>query len=161
MSTPEHRVCTPGGLVRRLGHQRWFAACTPLVVPADRLIARLTKGRVVALGLVPSLLITTTGRRSGQPRSNPLQYAPDGDAYVVIGSNWGSTRHPAWALNLLADPAATVTVRGARVPVRARPVDGAERERLWLLLVAQWPAYQTYLGRAGGRKLHIFRLEPS
>lgn len=149
-----------GGLVRRLGHHRWFAACTPLLVPADRLVARLTRGRVVALGLVPSLLLTTTGRRSGQPRDNPLLYVPDGDAYVVTGSNWGSTRQPNWALNLLAQPEATVTVGGTRVRVRARRVEGAERDRLWGLLVAQWPAYRTYLRRAGGREIHVFRLEP-
>jgi deazaflavin-dependent oxidoreductase (nitroreductase family) len=116
---------------------------------------------VVALGLVPSLLITTTGRRSGQPRSNPLLYVPDGDGYVVTGSNWGKKEQPAWALNLLAEPAATVTVRGARIPVRARAVEGAERDRLWGLLVAQWPAYQTYVRRAGGRNIRVFRLEPT
>jgi deazaflavin-dependent oxidoreductase (nitroreductase family) len=161
MSTEGRPVSALGRLVRRLGHRRWFAACTPLVVPADRLVARLTRGRVVALGLIPSLLITTTGRRSGQPRSNPLLYVPDGDAYVVIGSNWGRPEHPAWSANLLAEPAATVTVRGTRVPVRARLVDGAERDRLWRLLVAEWPAYQTYVRRAGGRDIRIFRLEPT
>ena len=115
---------------------------------------------MVALGIAPSLIITTTGRRSGQPRSNPLLYARDGDAFVVIGSNWGQTQHPAWALNLLADPAATVTLGGARVPVRATLAEGAERERLWRLLLAEWPAYQTYGERAGGRDLRIFRLVP-
>ena len=149
-----------GGVVRRLGHRRWFAACTPVLVPADRLVARLTRGRVVALGLVPSLLITTTGRRSGQPRSTPLLYVPDGDAYVVVGSNWGQPEHPAWAGNLLADPAATVTVCGTRIPVRARLVRAPERDRLWRLLVAEWPAYETYAERAGGRDIRIFRLEP-
>ncbi|MBE1487903.1 nitroreductase family deazaflavin-dependent oxidoreductase [Plantactinospora soyae] len=161
MSTQGRPVSVPGRLVRRLGHRRWFAACTPLLVPADRLVARLTRGRVVALGLLPSLLITTTGRRSGQPRANPLLYVPDGDGYVVIGSNWGRPEQPAWALNLLAEPAATVTVAGNRIPVRAQLVEGAERDRLWQLLVAEWPAYQTYVSRAGGRDIRIFRLDPT
>lgn len=148
------------GIARRLGHGKTFARVGRLLVPADRLVARLTGGRVIALGLLPSLLLTTTGRRSGQPRSNPLLYAPDGDAFVVIGSNWGQPRQPAWALNLLAEPAAEVCLGGVRIPVRARLTSGAERDRLWRLLVEQWPAYQTYVRRAGGRNIPIFRLEP-
>ncbi|MDW5323961.1 nitroreductase/quinone reductase family protein [Plantactinospora sp. KLBMP9567] len=159
MSALGRPVSAFGRAVRRLGHSRWFAACTPVLVPVDRLVARLTRGRVVALGLVPSLLITTTGRRSGRPRSNPLLYVPDGDAFVVTGSNWGRPEQPAWALNLLADPSATVTVEGTRIPVRARLAEGAERERLWNLLVAEWPAYRTYVRRAGGRDIRVFRLE--
>ncbi|HEX5543743.1 MAG TPA: nitroreductase/quinone reductase family protein [Micromonospora sp.] len=148
--------------VRHLGHQRWVAAAARrLLVPVDRFVGRLTRGRVVALGLLPSLIITTTGRRSGQPRSNPLLYVPDGDAYVVIGSNWGQPHQPAWALNLLADPSATVDIKGRRLPVRARLATGPERDRLWRLLVAEWPAYETYVERAGERDIRIFHLEPT
>ncbi|MCP3782562.1 nitroreductase family deazaflavin-dependent oxidoreductase [Micromonospora sp. A3M-1-15] len=147
-------------LTRRLGHQKWFAATMRLLVPADRLVGRLTKGRVVAFGLVPSLVLTTTGRRSGKPRSNPLLYVPDGDAYVVIGSNWGQQHQPAWSLNLLAQPAAEVDVKGRRIPVRAEPISGEERERLFTRLVAEWPAYRTYVERAGGREIRVFRLVP-
>ncbi|NES28441.1 nitroreductase family deazaflavin-dependent oxidoreductase [Micromonospora terminaliae] len=147
-----------GSLTRRLGHQKWFAATLRLLVPADRLVGRLTKGRVVAFGLVPSLVLTTTGRRSGKPRSNPLLYVPDGDAYVVIGSNWGQQHQPAWSLNLLAQPAAEVDVRGRRVPVRAEPINGPERERLFARLVDEWPAYRTYVERAGGREIRVFRV---
>lgn len=150
-----------GTLTRRLGHHRWFGAVARLLVPADRLVGRLTHGRVVALGLVPSLIITTTGRRSGQPRSTPLLYVPDGLAFVVIGSNWGQPHQPAWALNLIADPVATVAVRGQRIRVRAQLASGAERDRLWRLLVTEWPAYRTYVQRAGGRDIWIFRLEPT
>lgn len=147
-------------IARRAGHARSFARMGRLLVPVDRLVARLTGGRVIALGVLPSLLITTTGRRSGQPRTNPLLYVPDGDAFVVIGSNWGQRHQPAWALNLIANPAATVTVKGSQIPVRARVTSGAERDRLWQLLVEQWPAYETYVRRAGDRKIPIFRLEP-
>ncbi|RQX19058.1 nitroreductase family deazaflavin-dependent oxidoreductase [Micromonospora ureilytica] len=150
-----------GRVTRRLGHHRWFGAAARLLVPADRVVGRLTRGRVVALGLIPSLVITTTGRRSGKPRSNPVVYVPDGDAYVVIGSNWGQTHHPAWALNLLADPAAQVDVKGRRLAVRAVRASGTERERLWQLLVTEWPAYRSYVQRSGGREIHIFRLAPT
>ncbi len=149
-----------GTLTRRVGHHRWFGAAARLLVPADRVVGRITRGRVVALGLIPSLVITTTGRRSGKPRSNPLLYVPDGDGYVVIGSNWGQPHQPGWALNLLADPAAVVDVKGRRVPVRAELAEGAERDRLWQLLVTEWPAYRAYVQRAGGREIRIFRLVP-
>ncbi|HEX5598725.1 MAG TPA: nitroreductase family deazaflavin-dependent oxidoreductase [Micromonosporaceae bacterium] len=149
-------------LARRLGHRRWVAAAARrLLVPVDRFVGQITRGRVVALGLLPSLVITTTGRKSGQPRSNPLLYVPDGDAFVVIGSNWGQPHQPAWVLNLLADPCATVAFKGKLIPVRARLSTGAERDRLWQLLVAAWPAYETYVERAGGREIRIFRLEPT
>ncbi|MEU4568510.1 nitroreductase/quinone reductase family protein [Micromonospora sp. NPDC023956] len=148
-------------LARRLGHRRWFAAAGRLLVPADRLVGRLTRGRVVALGLIPSLLLTTTGRRSGRPRSNPLLYVPDGEAYVVVGSNWGQPRQPAWTSNLLAEPTAGVTLRGRRIPVRADLATGTERERLWRLLVTEWPAYRTYAQRAGDREIRVFRLVPT
>jgi deazaflavin-dependent oxidoreductase (nitroreductase family) len=131
-------------------------------VPLDRLIGKLTRGRFVALGLrdVPSMLLSTTGRRSGQARATPLLFAPDGDGFVVIGSNWGQQHHPAWSTNLLADPTATVTVGGRSIPVRARLVDGVERVKLRGLLLEVWPAYATYEQRSGGRDLRIFRLEP-
>ncbi|WBB72246.1 nitroreductase family deazaflavin-dependent oxidoreductase [Micromonospora sp. WMMD1128] len=148
-------------LTRRLGHQQWFATTMRVLVPADRLIGRMTKGRVVAFGLVPTLVLTSTGRRSGKPRSNPLLYVPDGDAYVVIGSNWGQRHHPSWTFNLLAQPAAEVDVRGRRIPVRAEQVVGADRDRLFDRLVQEWPAYRTYVQRAAGREIKVFRLTPT
>lgn len=147
-------------LVRTLGHRRWFAVVGRALVPADRLLGRLTRGRVVALRLVPSLLLTTTGRHSGLPRHTPLLGVPDGEAYLVIGSNWGQRRQPAWALNLLANPDATVTRHGRRVPVRARLLTGPDRDRALRLAVRHWPAYETYAKRAGARPLHVFRLQP-
>lgn len=150
-----------GTLTRRLGHHRWFAAAARLLVPADRMVGRLTRGRVVALGLIPSLVLTTTGRRTGKPRSSPLLQIRDGEAYVVVGSNFGQTRPPSWSLNLLANPTAEVTIKGQRIPVRAEVAAGAERERLWRLLVTEWPAYQAYMERASGRDFPIFRLVPA
>jgi deazaflavin-dependent oxidoreductase (nitroreductase family) len=149
-----------GGLLGRHGHGRAFAALGRLLTPADRLVGRLTRGRVVALGMVPSLLITTTGRRTGVRRTNPLVYVRDGDGYGIAGSNWGQTSTPAWALNLLADPFAEVTIGGATHPVRARVTEGAERDRLWRLLVREWPPYETYREWAGEREILVFRLEP-
>jgi deazaflavin-dependent oxidoreductase (nitroreductase family) len=152
-----------GGVLQRLGGRRWFAAVGRAIVPVDRFLGRVSRGRFVAFGLkdLPSLLITTTGRRSGEPRSNPLLYAPDGDGFVVIGSNWGQAHHPAWSANLLANPDATVTLGGQTLAVRARCAEGAERDRLRALLLRVWPAYTAYEQRAAGRELRIFRLERS
>lgn len=147
-------------IAKRLGHYQWFARTGRFLVPADRFVSRLTKGRVVALGLVPSLLLTTTGRRSGRLRSNPVSYVRDGDSFVVIGSNWGRPEHPGWSSNLLAHPRAMVSVDGRAVPVRAVLVTGPDRARLRDRLVQLYPAYATYEKRAAGRHLRIFRLDP-
>ncbi|GIF78634.1 nitroreductase family deazaflavin-dependent oxidoreductase [Asanoa siamensis] len=144
---------------RRLGPTRFLSSVGPLLVPLDRVVSRVTRGRVVALGLIPSALLTTRGRRSGQRRDSPLLCLPDGDGYVVIGSNWGRPAQPAWALNLLADPAATLTLGGVAVPVRARLLDGEERAQQWARAVAVWPGYTAYQRRAEGRRIHLFRLE--
>ena len=144
-----------------MGRHAWFARVGRAWVPVDRAVSKLTKGRFVAVGLrdLPSLMITTTGRQSGQPRSNPLLYAPDGDAFVVIGSNWGQKSHPAWSANLLANPDATVTLGGKVVDVRAHLVRGDERARLREKLLEVWPGYADYERRSDGRHLRIFRLE--
>ncbi len=129
-------------------------------MPVDRALGRLTRGRFVTFGLreLPSMLLTTTGRKTGQPRINPLLYVRDGDAFVVIGSNWGQTTQPAWSGNLLAHPDAIVTLGGREIPVRATHATGAERDRLFALLLTMWPAYETYVTRAGGREIRVFRL---
>jgi deazaflavin-dependent oxidoreductase (nitroreductase family) len=149
-------------LLRMLGHRRWFAWLGRRLTPVDRWLRRRTRGRWSLSGdrTTPSLLLTTTGRRSGLPRVQPLLYARDGAGYVVVGSNWGQPGHPAWSANLLSHPAATVEVDGERIPVLASLATGADRDRLWTLLAAVWPAYDTYDRRAG-RELRVFRLTPA
>lgn len=149
-------------LLRRLGHQRWFAWVGRQVTPLDRWVRRRTKGKWSLSGdaATPALLLTTTGRKSGLPREQPLLYARDGADLVVVGSNWGQQGHPAWSGNLLADPAAVAEVDGEKVPVRAHLCVGEDRDRAWALLAAVWPAYDTYDRRAG-RELRVFRLRPA
>ena len=148
--------------IRRLGHRPWFARLGRALTPVDRAVGIRTKGRFVALGLhdLPALLITTIGRRSGRPRTNPLLYAREGDAYMVVGTNWGQQHQPNWTLNLLANPNALIAVNGRTFKVRASLATGSERERYWRLLTAIWPAYPTYQARAGGREVMVFRLDP-
>jgi deazaflavin-dependent oxidoreductase (nitroreductase family) len=93
------------------------------------------------------LLLTTRGRRSGEPRTTPLIHRTDGDRWVVVGSQGGAPEHPGWYENLRADPEATIQVRDEEIPVRASTAQGAERERLWSLMTEDWPAYDSYQAR--------------
>ena len=149
-------------LVQRLGAQRWFATLGRRLAPLDRGLYRVTDGRWSVIGRhgLPSLLITTTGRKSGLPRTQPLLYATDGDEYVVVGSNWGQAHHPAWSENLLAQPTARVTIGVREFDVRAILTTGSERDRLWQLVQRIWPGYAAYAKRAEGRQIRIFRLMP-
>ena len=148
-------------LWRAAGAWPGYAAVARRLVRTDRWLSRITGGRLVALRMAPSFLLTTTGRRSGQPRSNPLQYVKDGPDFIVIASNWGGANDPAWALNLRAEPRAVVTLGGRREAVLADEVDGADRDRLWKMLVDQWPGYELYRARAPHRRFPIFRLTPT
>ena len=93
---------------------------------------------------VPTLLLTTTGRRSGVKRRTALIYGHDTDRYVVVASQGGAPEHPAWYLNLEADPDVEVQVMDDVFPARAETATGAERTRLWALMRSIWPAYDEY-----------------
>ena len=106
----------------------------------------------------PVLLLTTTGRRSGEPRSTIVLFGRDGARYIVIGSNTGSDRPPAWALNLLADPSGEVMVGGAQFPVRASVLEGDERERVWRSMTERYAGFDKYRARTS-RDIKVFALE--
>ena len=108
---------------------------------------------------VPTLLLTTRGRRSGRLRRTPLIYGRDGDAYVVVGSWGGRPRHPSWYLNLSEDPAVTLQVRGEETPARASTVEGPQRDELWARMAGIWPDYDKYQTKTA-RRIPIVRLEP-
>lgn len=149
-----HRV------IRWLGHRRWFAAAGRRYgARIDRVLYRLTRGRVTTTaGAAPVLLLTTTGRKSGSPRTTPVMYLRDGDRFIVTSENFGQQRPAAWPLNLAADPHATVQVGSDVVRCRARLLPDDEADRYWPRLVEVWPAHETYLARSGSR--HTFVLEP-
>jgi deazaflavin-dependent oxidoreductase (nitroreductase family) len=120
---------------------------------------RLTRGRLFGrVGGSPVVLLTTTGRKSGEKRTAPVIFMRDGDSLVVIGSNAGNARAPAWALNLVADPDAEVQVGGDRWSVRARIAEGEERADLWKRFNEQYSGFDDYQG-ATGRKIRLFVLE--
>lgn len=96
---------------------------------------------------VPTLLLTTTGRRTGEPRTIAIIFARDGDDYVLVASYGGAPKHPAWYLNLQAHPEAEIQVKGERIPVVARTASDVEKPRLWKLAADQWPNYDVYQTR--------------
>jgi deazaflavin-dependent oxidoreductase (nitroreductase family) len=93
------------------------------------------------------LLLTTRGRRSGEPRTTPLIHRVDGGRWVVVASKGGWQNNPVWFQNLEADPNAEIEVRDERIPVVANIAEGDERQRLWGLMTAVWPDYDAYQKR--------------
>jgi deazaflavin-dependent oxidoreductase (nitroreductase family) len=126
-----------------------------------RSVYRLTGGKVGArIVNLPVLLLTTTGRKSGRPRTQPLAYTRKGHGYVVIASKGGAARHPLWYLNLRANPQVEVTVGRETHKVRAREAEGEERERLWRQMADVYPGYDRYAKRTR-RRIPVVVLEPA
>ncbi len=90
------------------------------------------------------LLLTTRGRKSGEERTTPLIQRTDGERWVIVASKGGTPEHPSWYENLLADPQATIQVKGETIGVTASTAEGEERSRLWSLMTEVWPAYDDY-----------------
>jgi deazaflavin-dependent oxidoreductase (nitroreductase family) len=91
-----------------------------------------------------TLLLTTTGRKSGKQSTTPLIYENDGDRYVIVASKGGADEHPGWYLNLEKEPSVEIQVKDEVMPARAHTAEGEERERLWNLAAQQWPDYNSY-----------------
>jgi F420H(2)-dependent quinone reductase len=133
----------------------WLKATGKLNVP----IYRLSRGRIFGnVGTAPVLLLTSTGRRSGQKRTAPVVFLADGERYVVIGSNAGNVRTPAWSYNLQANPDAEVELRGTRKLVRARVAEGDERAELWHKVNEMYEGFDDYDAKTS-RDIAVFVLE--
>jgi deazaflavin-dependent oxidoreductase (nitroreductase family) len=145
----------------------WSRFSTSLGAPGLRLagkmnipVYRATRGRVWSkVGKAPVLLLTSTGRRSGQPRTAPVVYLPEGQNVVVIGSNAGNKNEPGWSFNLKANPDAHVELGARHRDVRARVAEGSERERLWKAMNVQYAGFDDYEARTS-RDIAVFVLEP-
>jgi deazaflavin-dependent oxidoreductase (nitroreductase family) len=116
-------------------------------------------------GILPTLLLTTKGRKTGEPRDVPLIYGKydggkDDGRFVVIASRGGTPTHPVWFLNLEADPECEAQVSTQHVKARARVAEGEERERLWRQMVEIYPPYESYQENAGARTIPVVVLEP-
>jgi deazaflavin-dependent oxidoreductase (nitroreductase family) len=108
---------------------------------------------------VPTLLLTTTGRKTGVTRTTPVIFGRDGDDYLVVASMGGAPTHPQWYLNLTARPAAEIQVRAEHIPVTARTASADEKARLWDVVRAQWPNYDVYQSRTT-REIPVIVLSP-
>ena len=118
-----------------------------------RLMGRFPSG-------APVCLLTTTGRRSGRPRTVPLLFLQDGADCIVVASQGGAPQHPSWFLNLQTDPRAEIQSGARRVQVAAQPVADEERALLWPRMVALYPAYEAYQQRTT-RRIPLVRLTPT
>ena len=148
-------------VVQKVSSTRGFAKVAPHVVPAlDRAVHRLTRGKVLlSAQMLPGVILTATGARSGVPRRTPLACMPEdgGRSWILIGSNFGRTDHPAWTHNLLAHPDAEVSWKGEDIPVRALLLQGEERAAVWQTALGFWPPYATYQARVE-REIRLFRI---
>jgi deazaflavin-dependent oxidoreductase (nitroreductase family) len=150
--------------IRRLAATRpgsWFFART--LHHADRVIYRLSGQRTTFAALLsglPVVMLTTTGAKSGRETTVPLVGFEEGDAVILVASNYGQAHHPAWYHNLRADQQARIAVRGRARDVRAEQVESPERERYIALAAESYPGYRRYEARAAPRRIAIFRLIP-
>ena len=124
-------------------------------------VYRATGGRLFGrMGKSPILLLNTVGRKTGRKRTSPLLYVMDGEDFVIIASKGGAPTHPAWYLNLKANPDATVEVGDREVRVRAEEVDSEEKVRLWQKMVEMYPTYDDYQTKTK-REIPLLVLRPA
>ena len=173
---------SPGGLAAELGYAhrpdnplrrivKAFGASRPgawlfarVLRHLDDLIGRLSRGRTSAPQLLAGLAVldlTTTGRKSGQPRTSHLIGFPHGESIALLGTNFGQESTPAWVHNLEADPSATVSYRSRSVAVVARSATQAELEQVVAEAARRYVGYARYRDRIGTRRrLRVFLLDP-
>ena len=133
------------------------------LVPVDRWMLGRSGGRYTVLGPfgAPLLLLTTTGCRSGQPRTTPLVYVLEGDRLLLAASNFGQARHPAWSANLLAHPEATVVVGRRTFAVPPRCSTAPRPGGAWAALRGRWPARTGSTGQRTDREIRVFASTPA
>lgn len=160
---PDYRWGAPDGVLNRAGSRLAATKAGSWVIrkltPIDRAVMERTGAKYTVLGPlgVSTLLLTTTGRKSGQPRVSPLLYVHDGDRIALVGSNFGQEHHPAWTSNLLANPNAKVTLAGQTFDVVATLVQGPERDEYFHRFEQMTAAYTSYLSRTD-REIRVFVL---
>jgi deazaflavin-dependent oxidoreductase (nitroreductase family) len=128
----------------------------------DRYLILATNGRYSAANILtglPTICLTTTGAKSGQPRTVPLLGIPEGDRIILIASNWGQSHHPGWYYNIRVNPDVEVTLNDACEVYVARITSGEERRRCWETAVRLYPGYASYKKWTAGREIPVIILE--
>jgi deazaflavin-dependent oxidoreductase (nitroreductase family) len=140
----------------------WFYART--LHHIDRVVYRLTRGRATFsswVSGVPIVMLTTTGAKSGRPRTLPVLGVAHDDRLVLIASNYGQCRNPAWYHNLRANPRARIVFEGVERDVVARELTGEERERWYARGIEIYPGWTQYRTRAAHRQIPVIELTPA
>lgn len=126
----------------------------------DKVLIPRTNGRLSAMGVGKAGLVTTTGAKSGQPRTNPLTLIDDSRGLLAIGSNYGRPTHPGWSANLLANPECVVEFNGPPKVYRAELLTGDARSAAWATIVDFFSGYDNYRVNCAPREIRVFRLRP-
>ncbi len=146
--------------LRRMAKFNWVRRLLSKVLTPLDLKLRNTRFAPSKLGIgVPLCYLTTTGRKSGEPRVVPLLFVEHDGGYAVAATNWGTEHHPGWAYNLEADPLGRIEIDGDQSAVSARLLNKAEATPLWAEFKAVWPAYDTYQ-QIAPRDIKMFVLTP-
>lgn len=147
-------------VARRLAAQRWVMHMAPVVLWLERLVRRVSGGKrgILDVAGLPSIEITVAGRKTGLPRTTSLLYVPQGDNFLVLGSNWGRAKNPVWSANLRAAGTATIRTKSEQLEVTVTEITGVDRKRAWDLAVEFWPGYEMEHELSGGRQFRIFEL---
>ena len=146
-------------LAIRIGAIPWMPRFLPQIMWVDKLLQRVSRGRISLLGIagLPNLMLTVVGRKSGIPRSAPLLCVPYGEDILIAGSYFGSPKEPIWVKNLEANPEVTVRFRGRTTAMVARRLEGDERAAAWSSMVETWPNFARYEQRTD-RRIKVFLL---
>ena len=146
-------------LAVKIGAIPWMPRFLPQIMWVDKLLQRLSRGRLSLLGIagLPNLMLTVVGRKSGIPRSAPLLCVPYGDDILIAGSYFGSPKEPIWVKNIEANPEVTVRFRGRTMAMVARHLEGDERAAAWSRMVETWPNFARYEQRTD-RRIKVFLL---
>ncbi len=146
-------------LAVRIGSIRWIPRFLPQIMWLDKLLQRLTRGRLTLLDIagLPNVMLTAVGRKSGIPRETPLLCVPYGPDILIAGSNFGGEKEPMWVKNIEANPEVTVRFRRTTTTRVVRRLDGDEREAAWAHMLKTWPNFDKYERRTE-RRIKVFLL---
>lgn len=149
------------GILRHISHYRWFGPLAWYVVtPLDRVLIRVSRGRLSMTGPeFTTMLLTTTGGKTGRERTIPVMYVRDGTKVIAVSMNVGRQTPASWPKNLLANPRARIEITGKSADYRSRLATADEEVRYLRMLTDMWPAMDTYFERTGVRYLFVFEPE--
>ena len=153
-------------LAVKLGSLAWLPRLLPQITALDKLIQRVTRGRLSLLRIagLPNLMLTVVGRKSGVPRTTPLLCVPWGSGHLVAGSNFGGAKPPVWVVNVRAaqerQQPVGVQIHGRGHQAHPRELSGEERARAWEHMLRTWPNYANYAERTD-RTIPVFLLAPA